>query len=59
MMSILISYGLRNADLMAMSLEAKGFGYSPKRTSYLNPKFGVKDLIALAIAAAAILALSL
>lgn len=47
MMSILISYGLRNADLMAMSLEAKGFGYSPKRTSYLTPTFGLKDLVIL------------
>jgi energy-coupling factor transport system permease protein len=59
MMSILISYGLRNADLMAMSLEAKGFGYSPKRTSYLHPNFGAKDLLALAAAGGTILALSL
>jgi energy-coupling factor transport system permease protein len=58
MMSILISYGLRNADLMAMSLEAKGFGYSPKRTSYLNPAFGIKDGIVL-ISAIAILAFSI
>lgn len=58
MMSILISYGLRNADLMAMSLEAKGFGYSPKRTSYLHPTFGLKDLVIL-FAAAGLLVLSI
>jgi energy-coupling factor transport system permease protein len=47
MISILISYGLRNADLMAMSLESKGFGYSPHRTSFLQPKFGSRDVVAL------------
>lgn len=50
-LSILISYGLRNSDLMAMSLEAKGFGYLPKRTSYLQPRFGAIDLLALALPA--------
>ena len=43
MIAVLISYSLRNADLMAMSLEAKGFGYSTKRTSFLHPRFGWRD----------------
>jgi energy-coupling factor transport system permease protein len=43
MIAVLISYSLRNADLMAMSLEAKGFGYSSQRTSYLHPVFGWRD----------------
>ncbi len=47
-MGILISYGIRNADMMSMSLEAKGFGYSPRRTSYLQPRFGWKDALVLA-----------
>jgi energy-coupling factor transport system permease protein len=42
-LAALISYSLRNADLMAMSLEAKGFGYSKQRTSYLQPAFGMRD----------------
>lgn len=46
-MGILISYGIRNADMMSMSLEAKGFGYSSRRTSYLQPKFGSKDALVL------------
>ena len=41
--AVLISYSLRNADLMAMSLEAKGFGYSSKRTSFLQPQFTWRD----------------
>jgi energy-coupling factor transport system permease protein len=53
-LSILISYGLRNADLMAMSLEAKGFGYSRRRSSFLQPEFGFKDVACLALPAAAI-----
>jgi energy-coupling factor transport system permease protein len=44
---VLMSYSIRNADLMAMSLEAKGFGYSTRRTSFLQPKFGAPDLIVL------------
>lgn len=43
--SILISYGLRNADIMAMALEAKGFGYSKQRTSILHPVFQFRDII--------------
>lgn len=58
-LSILISYGLRNADLMAMSLEAKGFGFSPRRTSFLQPKFGLLDLTVLVVGVASIAALSL
>ena len=46
-LSILISYGLRNSDLMAMSLEAKGFGCSVRRTSLLQPHFGVRDIAVL------------
>jgi energy-coupling factor transport system permease protein len=42
-LAALISYSLRNADLMAMSLEAKGFGYPGKRTSYLQPEFSWRD----------------
>lgn len=44
-LAILISYGIRNADLMAMSLEAKGFGYSSRRTSFLQPRFGWRDAV--------------
>lgn len=51
-MGILISYGLRNADIMSMSLEAKGFGYSPHRTSYLRPGFGWRDVLVLMCAVA-------
>lgn len=47
-MGILISYGIRNADMMSMSLEGKGFGYSPVRTSYLQPRFGVGDFAVIA-----------
>jgi energy-coupling factor transport system permease protein len=43
----LISYSLRNADLMAMSLEAKGFGYPGKRTSYLQPAITWRDALIL------------
>jgi energy-coupling factor transport system permease protein len=46
---ILISYSIRNADLMAMSLESKGFGYSPQRTSLLQPHFGVRDFLLLSL----------
>ncbi|MCI0412197.1 energy-coupling factor transporter transmembrane protein EcfT [bacterium] len=45
MIAALISYSLRNADLMAMSLEAKGFGYPGKRTSYLEPKISWRDAL--------------
>lgn len=55
---ILISYGIRNADLMAMSLEAKGFGYSPHRTYYLQPRMGFQDYI-FAICAVAVIVLLL
>lgn len=57
-LAVLISYGIRNADLMAMSLESKGFGYSNRRTSLLQPRFGWRDaavallLLAVAVAAA-------
>lgn len=53
-LSILISYGLRNADLMAISLEAKGFGFTGRRTSFLEPDFGVADCAALLLPVAAI-----
>lgn len=42
-LTILISYGIRNADLMAVSLEAKGFGYSDRRTALLRPRPGWRD----------------
>lgn len=57
LLSILISYGLRNSDLMAMSLEAKGFGYSSRRTSFLQPKFGVADALILSLPLIAIVML--
>lgn len=57
--SILISYGLRNADIMAMALEAKGFGYSPHRTFYMQPAFRFLDIAMLMIAAGVIVGLSL
>jgi energy-coupling factor transport system permease protein len=56
-LAALISYSLRNADLMAMSLEAKGFGYSIKRTSYLQPAFGIRDMTVMLLAAVAIFVL--
>jgi energy-coupling factor transport system permease protein len=56
---VLISYSLRNADLMAMSLEAKGFGYPAKRTSFLQPRFGSLDLLVLFAGAGTILLLLL
>jgi energy-coupling factor transport system permease protein len=57
--SILISYGLRNADIMAMALEAKGFGYSPKRTFYMQPAFGFLDVAILVISSGVIVGLYL
>ncbi len=51
---VLISYSIRNADIMAMALESKGFAHSPTRTSYLQPHFGLRD-IALATAGGAVL----
>lgn len=48
-MGVLISYSIRNADLMAMSLEAKGFGYSPRRTSFLRPGFSWRDALAIGL----------
>ena len=56
-LAVLISYSLRNADLMAMSLEAKGFGYSKQRTSYLQPVFSWRDGLAFLAAGVAILVL--
>lgn len=57
--SILISYGLRNADIMAMALEAKGFGYSPHRTFFMQPSFRFLDIAVLVTGAGIIVALSL
>ena len=56
-LAVLISYSLRNADLMAMSLEAKGFGYPAKRTSYLNPSIRWQDGAAIILAGLVIAAL--
>jgi energy-coupling factor transport system permease protein len=55
--SILISYGLRNADIMAMALEAKGFGYSKERTFLLQPSFKIVDAATLVIGCGAAIAL--
>jgi hypothetical protein len=44
---------------MAMALEAKGFGYSPQRTFYMQPSFGFLDVAILVIASATILGLYL
>ena len=43
-LAVLISYSLRNADLMAMSLEAKGFGYTNQRTSFIQPRLSWPDI---------------
>lgn len=52
MIGILLSYAIRNAEMMAMSLEAKGFGYSSQRTSLLHPRFSWRDVLCLGAAAA-------
>ena len=41
---VLISYSIRNADIMAMALESKGFAHARTRTSYLQPRFGLRDV---------------
>mgnify|MGYP003699979539 CR=1 FL=1 len=46
---VLISV-IRQANILAMALESKGFGYSDKRTSYLEIKFEVRDYVFLAVA---------
>jgi energy-coupling factor transport system permease protein len=58
-LAVLISYSLRNADLMAMSLEAKGFGYSKQRTSYLQPAFTWRDGLTMLAAVVAIVVLAI
>ena len=56
---ILISYGIRNADLMAMSLEAKGFGYSSQRTYYLQPQLTFRDSMFIVLVAVVMVVLFL
>jgi len=51
---VLISYSIRNADIMAMALESRGFAHAAERTSYLQPRFALRD-VALAVAGLAIL----
>ncbi len=51
---VLISYSIRNADIMAMALESRGFAHAATRTSYLQPRFALRD-VALAVAGLAIL----
>ena len=43
---------IRNANLMAMALEARGFGAGKKRTFYIQLRMHMRDWIALLIAAA-------
>lgn len=40
---------LRNAELLAIALECKGFGIKKKRTSYLDYQFGRNDFFAILI----------
>lgn len=42
---VLISYSIRNADIMAMALESRGFAHAATRTSYLQPHFGLRDAV--------------
>lgn len=46
---VLISV-IRQANILAMALESKGFGYSDRRTNYLEIKYTAKDYILIAIA---------
>jgi energy-coupling factor transporter transmembrane protein EcfT len=43
---------------MAMALEAKGFGYSSNRTSFLQPRFRVADALLLLCTCSVIAALA-
>ena len=56
---ILISYGIRNAEMMAMSLEAKGFGHTSRPSSYLAPRFSWIDIAAAFLAAAGLVGAAL
>ncbi|HHW57635.1 MAG TPA: energy-coupling factor transporter transmembrane protein EcfT [Clostridia bacterium] len=46
---VLISI-IRQANILAMALESKGFGYSDKRTNYLEIKFTASDYVFITIA---------
>jgi energy-coupling factor transport system permease protein len=43
----ILATSLRNAELLAIALECKGFGIKKKRTSYLDYKFGRNDFLTL------------
>jgi len=43
----ILATSLRNAELLAIALECKGFGIKKKRTSYLDCKFGRNDFLTL------------
>lgn len=51
LMAPIFLVSIRNANLMAMALEARGFGASKKRTFYIQLKMRLSDWLALAMAA--------
>lgn len=56
---VLISYSIRNADIMAMALESRGFAHAATRTSYLQPGFGLRDAALILTGLAVVFALIL
>lgn len=40
---------LRAADNLALALEARAFGYKEKRTSFIEYRFGIRDIAALCL----------
>ncbi len=39
---------IRGTNVFGMALESKGFGARPKRTFFLNPRFGTADYLVIA-----------
>ncbi len=56
LMAPIFLVSIRNANLMAMALEARGFGAGKKRTFFIRLKMSARDWIALALAVAAAVA---
>jgi energy-coupling factor transport system permease protein len=56
LMAPIFLVSIRNANLMAMALEARGFGASKKRTFYIQLRMRPGDWLALGAAAALIVA---
>ncbi|MBI4831452.1 MAG: energy-coupling factor transporter transmembrane protein EcfT, partial [Candidatus Lindowbacteria bacterium] len=52
LMTPIFLVSIRNANLMAMALEARGFAAGKKRTFYIQLKMHSRDWVALVIAAA-------